>query len=278
MIKLSSRRYQKLADNYAVELGKFVMSALRRASSDFRQDAVKSDKWPDYNIRPEDASRVLSSFVAQLALAGAPPEPPSVGKISRVGTPAARRASSVERGALLRAGANPRILASRLGINGEEQLIGIKLNLSPGEQQLLNLWASEGAQYIGNAGRQMMRELPLIVKKNTESGGRWETMAKEIQKKLDINRKRARFIAKDQTSNLNGRITKHLHEKAGVKEYVWRSTGSAHVRPEHQIANGNVFSWAGPGAPGAGYGRSAHPSQGIGCECTAEPIVPDDWR
>lgn len=273
----SPRSYLRLVDRYTDELSAYVMAALRRAAARGRQDASSADDWPDVDLEPEDVHDALQSLAVELALT-IEPEPPTQADIVKQTGPAQRKATAGQRRQLTRVGAPPSVLVTRLGLQGAEELFGVDLRLSPGEQQLVTLWAAEGAGYIRTAGRSLVAGLPDIVREAAERGRRWETIADAVEHQLKVTRTHARFIARDQTAQLNGRITQHLQQKAGVTEYVWRSSHDGRVRDTHASADGNRYAWASAGAPGVGfYGEPAHPGQAGNCRCTAEPVVPDAW-
>lgn len=95
-----------------------------------------------------------------------------------------------------------------------------------------------------------------------------------------ITKRRASFIARDQTNKLSGAINQDRQTHIGIDEYKWRNAqdqrvvgnpsgryphGNA-VHGDHWDREGEVYSWDNPpedGIPG-------HPP---GCRCYAEPII-----
>lgn len=84
-----------------------------------------------------------------------------------------------------------------------------------------------------------------------------------------INRNRARLIARDQASKLNGAMNQFRQEQAGVTHYKWSTTIDGRERPEHHARNGRVFAWARPPSDG-------HPGRAINCRCRALAVLIDD--
>ena len=68
--------------------------------------------------------------------------------------------------------------------------------------------------------------------------------------------------------SLNGQLTKERQTDLGVEQYIWRTVGDERVREEHEILDGEVFSWDNPPEPG-------QPGDDYQCRCTAEPILPE---
>lgn len=75
---------------------------------------------------------------------------------------------------------------------------------------------------------------------------------------------RAKLIARDQTSKMNGAFNQARQTSLGIDRYVWQTSGDERVREEHQANDGQVFSWNDPPATG-------HPGEDINCRCVAVP-------
>lgn len=105
-----------------------------------------------------------------------------------------------------------------------------------------------------------------IVLNGAAQGQRFETIARDIQKQLDVAENRAKLIARDQMAKLNSSITEAKQTALGITEYEWSTAGDERVRPEHAANNGRVFKWNDP--PDTG-----HPGEDINCRCIARPII-----
>ncbi len=111
---------------------------------------------------------------------------------------------------------------------------------------------------------QFFEKLGDAVGKNMESGMRFEDLAKEIERIGDVTESRAKLIARDQTSKMNGAFNEARQTSLGIDRYVWQTSGDERVRPEHATNDGEIFSWDKPPATG-------HPGQDINCRCVAVP-------
>lgn len=107
-----------------------------------------------------------------------------------------------------------------------------------------------------------------IVYDGFRKGVRWETLVSDIESQLDPDdgpvASRARRIARDQTSKLNGQLTQARQSGLGITHYFWRTSGDERVRDSHAALEGRRFSWDDPPSVG-------HPGEDINCRCTAEP-------
>lgn len=97
-----------------------------------------------------------------------------------------------------------------------------------------------------------------------ENGSRWETIAKQLEKELEITKNRAQLIARDQVSKYNAALNQANQRAAGIQSYVWRGVKDNRERPEHLALEGQVFSWDHPSYLG-------NPGEPIRCRCWAEP-------
>lgn len=88
-------------------------------------------------------------------------------------------------------------------------------------------------------------------------------VAREIAKAVGISRRRALFIASDQTVKMSARLDQSRQEQAGIRKYKWRKSGKMHPRPVHAARDGNIYEWAKPPADG-------HPGTQPNCGCKGE--------
>jgi len=92
-------------------------------------------------------------------------------------------------------------------------------------------------------------------------------------------KRRAKLIARDQTSKLNAVLTKVRQTNLGIEEYIWSNSQDSRVRGNpgglypnvpatrnHWIREGKVFRWDSPPPDG-------HPGEPINCRCVAIPVI-----
>lgn len=92
-------------------------------------------------------------------------------------------------------------------------------------------------------------------------------IGKVLSEALEITRKRAEFIAVDQSNKLSGKMDELRSREAGVDRYRWRTAGDERVRPTHRANEGKVFSWDKPPA------TTGHPRTEPRCRCTSQPYI-----
>jgi uncharacterized protein with gpF-like domain len=101
----------------------------------------------------------------------------------------------------------------------------------------------------------------------------------EIQRISGVTKRRASFIARDQTSKMTSNRSELLQKSAGVKKYIWQTAEDNRVvgtpgglypegskgHGDHYERNGKEFSWDDPPSDG-------HPGEAFNCRCIAKPI------
>ena len=95
-----------------------------------------------------------------------------------------------------------------------------------------------------------------------------EPLAKRLEEKLGISKKRAKIIARDQTSKVNSQLSEERHKAAGAEKYRWDSSGDERVRPLHKALDGNIYEYGEP----TGAEEGLPPGQPILCRCVAIAI------
>lgn len=131
----------------------------------------------------------------------------------------------------------------------------------------LELFASQNAQLIKSLPEQELERLAGTVERGLQQGSRFTDVAKEIQKSFGITHRRAKLIARDQTTKLNASLTKLRQEEVGVEEYIWQTSGDERVRPTHKANDGKKFKWDSPPA------KTGHPGHDVNCRCVARPVL-----
>ncbi|MNN32792.1 Phage Mu protein F like protein [compost metagenome] len=104
------------------------------------------------------------------------------------------------------------------------------------------------------------------------------SLTQRLQDIGGITKKRAKFIARDQTSKLTGDLNQSRQQDNGIDEYIWRTAKDRRVvgtpgglypkgtkgHGNHYEREGKTFRWDSPPSDG-------HCGQAYGCRCYAEP-------
>lgn len=133
-------------------------------------------------------------------------------------------------------------------------------------QEVVQAATKANVSLIKSIPEQYFDKLETVVTKNVDAGMRFEDLAKEIQRIGDVTESRAKLIARDQTSKMNGAMSQIRQMSIGIERYTWSTSGDERVREEHAANDGKIFDWNDPPATG-------HPGEDIQCRCVALPYV-----
>jgi SPP1 gp7 family putative phage head morphogenesis protein len=101
-------------------------------------------------------------------------------------------------------------------------------------------------------------------------GQRWEDLAKDLVEIGHITERRARLIARDQTSKMNAAFNEVRQTSLGIEEYTWAGVLDQRERKSHLDMEGQRCRWD---ARPLVDGDHVHPGEDINCRCGARPII-----
>jgi len=148
-------------------------------------------------------------------------------------------------------------------------VVGVELFQSEGWlAQELRVFAQQNASLIKRLKEDTVERIGEMTVQSLRTGKRHEEFASQLQKIYGTSKHRAKVIARDQISKLNGNLTKMRQEKVGIEKYIWRTSGDRRVRASHRAHEGETYFWDKP------PGGTGHPGEDIMCRCTAEAVFP----
>lgn len=134
-------------------------------------------------------------------------------------------------------------------------------------KEQLELFSRQNVQLIKSIPEDSLDQMTADIERGLQEGKSFKDVSKEIQKRFDISKKRAKLIARDQITKLNSNLTRLRQESAGIKQYIWQTSGDERVRATHKANNGKKFSWDKPPE------KTGHPGTDINCRCVAIPVM-----
>lgn len=129
------------------------------------------------------------------------------------------------------------------------------------------LFTKQNVSLIKSIPEQYFTQIEGIVSRGAQQGILLKDLKKQVQSRFKVTENRAKLIARDQVSKFNGQLTKIRQEKAGIKKYIWSTSGDERVRDSHAAKDGRTYSWDSPPAD------TGHPSEDINCRCVAIPVI-----
>lgn len=151
-----------------------------------------------------------------------------------------------------------------------EEAVGVNMESiiqNEGLEDILVATTRENVSLIRSIPEEYFKKIETLVFTSTTHGDKAGSMISQIQKIGKTTAKRAKLIARDQSSKLNSALSQQRQQNLGVEEYVWRTSGDERVRDNHRSKNGKVFRWDTPPKD------TGHPGQDIQCRCVAQPII-----
>lgn len=148
----------------------------------------------------------------------------------------------------------------------------------------LELFANQNAQLISNMTVNEMERVSGYVQRAIQEGSSYDSTVENIEKSFGITRRHAKLIARDQTSKLNGSLTKLRQQEAGISTYRWQTSDDERVRQDHRVLDGKICRWDDPTVyfnekTGKWEKRSkiggtnVHTSVDVNCRCVPIPII-----
>jgi SPP1 gp7 family putative phage head morphogenesis protein len=128
----------------------------------------------------------------------------------------------------------------------------------------LDLFTTQNVSLINDLSSKAIKDIHGIVTRGFAAGSNIKDIQSDLEGRIGFTKNRAKLIARDQTSKLNGQLTQLRQTDNGISKYVWVTAGDERVRPTHEANNGQTFSWDDPPATG-------HPGSDYNCRCIASP-------
>ncbi len=157
---------------------------------------------------------------------------------------------------------NRRELSKQLGA-----ALGVNVFLDDkGLMAIVEGFAAENAALAKDLPAKIIGEIERMSTRAITNGTLHRDLAKQIRERLNIGKRRAKLIARDQVGKLYGQINATRQKNIGVTHFIWRTANDERVRDEHQALNGRRFTYSSPPSEGL-------PGEPIQCRCYAEPDV-----
>lgn len=134
---------------------------------------------------------------------------------------------------------------------------------------------SANVQLVQSLTVGQLDELKGVVLRGARQGLRAEVVAREIEERFGVSRRRATLIATDQVHKLNGELAQLRQQQVGIRHYIWSTSKDERVRKSHRRLDGTRHRWD---KPPMVDGVNAHPGQPVRCRCQAIPDVDDVLR
>lgn len=181
-------------------------------------------------------------------------------------------------------------------VNSVNRSVGV--NLGPiFEQQpmreYMDIAINENVSLIRSISEQHFKNVRTVVYQGVAGKTAPTTIAQRLQEETGVSERRAKLIARDQTSKITSQVTQRRQEQAGIRYYRSIDAGDERVsgRPGGRYPNAKISCWGiarrdigfgkgvykvSEGAEWAGE-KNLHPGRHhVACRCTASPVF--EWE
>jgi SPP1 gp7 family putative phage head morphogenesis protein len=134
---------------------------------------------------------------------------------------------------------------------------------------------AENVSLIKSIPQQFHTQVEGIVMRSVTAGRDLSTMTRDLQKQFGVTRRRAEFIARDQSSKATASIVRARYVDLGIEEAIWMHSAAGKTkRPTHVKNSGKKFDIAkGWYDPDPKVKRFIQPGELINCRCVCRPVV-----
>ena len=143
------------------------------------------------------------------------------------------------------------------------------------EDGLKTEYAENLEKYIKDWHEEAVLRLRARVMDNTIAGFRAENLIKGIEEEEGVNYRKARFLAKQETSLLTSKYREIRYTENGINYYTWSTSHDERVRKRHRELNGKIFRFDHPPVVDIHHMRRANPGEDFNCRCVAIPVISD---
>jgi SPP1 gp7 family putative phage head morphogenesis protein len=104
-----------------------------------------------------------------------------------------------------------------------------------------------------------------LAEANWVAGGRVDLLREIIEERFAVTRRKAKFLAVQETSMVASEFARARAQEIGSSEYVWHCRQDDRVRPDHLELDGTTQSWDDPPVVDQQHDRRANPGMDFNC-------------
>lgn len=112
-------------------------------------------------------------------------------------------------------------------------------------QDTLEVWLSRNVALVQNISDQAQARISDAIWRGYQERRPARDVAKDIGEATDLSRKRALFVASDQTSKLSAQLDDERMAEAGLELWKYRHSGKLHPRSWHKARDGRIYTLRG---------------------------------
>lgn len=134
-------------------------------------------------------------------------------------------------------------------------------------------WGKNLELYVQGWTQENVLSMREKVTTNAFAGRRADQLVSMIQESYGASQRKARFLARQETSLLMAKFRETRYRCVGITRYRWSTSHDERVRHDHKHLNGKIFSWDNPPVTNLKTGARNNPGEDFGCRCIAIALV-----
>lgn len=127
--------------------------------------------------------------------------------------------------------------------------------------------------YVKNFLQDEINLMRKEVWQNVESGKRARNLEGFLQERFDVGKRKAKFLARQETSLCVNAQKRTLYDRADVVSYIWQTSEDNRVRHDHKELDGKIFTYNQKAVVNKLTGKKANPGEDWNCRCVDRPII-----
>jgi SPP1 gp7 family putative phage head morphogenesis protein len=159
----------------------------------------------------------------------------------------------------------------RLFLFSVKKAIGINVNdfiSKAGLNSLMQEAINTNVELIQSIPVELLPQVKDVVAQSfSELGFDQANLRKQIDKRFNVTKSRAKLIARDQTNKTIGKMTEFRQKSLGITEYQWLGVDDSRERQTHLANNNKRFNYSNPPT------LTGNPGQDYNCRCVAKGII-----
>jgi SPP1 gp7 family putative phage head morphogenesis protein len=272
IVALRSGRVQYTNGTFSGQFSAGITSSIRRLGGTF------SERTRTFKISPDLVPNWMKAEAAAYQL-----------KAREINAELRRRLNEIQRNIVYDINvrpidAMPTVDAFEEGFKGAAKQLEVSPELNEASRKKLAAEYSENMKlYIQNFAVREIGSLRDAVEANAVEGYRSDKLIPTIKKRYGVSVRKAKFLARNETSIFMSKYHEERYSEAGVTHYVWSTSHDSRVRPSpgthgsdnHRRLDGKVFAFSDPPYVDTIKMRRANPGQDYNCRCVAIPVLDD---
>lgn len=134
-------------------------------------------------------------------------------------------------------------------------------------------WGQNLDLYIKTWVEEDILKLRQEVQANAFAGRRANDLRKMLESNYGVSRRKAEFLARQETSLLVSKMRETRSRDIGSTRYRWSTSHDERVRHDHKDLNAKIFDWTQPPVTNRKTGARNHPGEDFGCRCIAIALI-----